>query len=469
MILNIIIALLCLLAPGCAFRPSAYRECNVQHHERRFTPTRLAMSIPNPIDTLTSGFASICRTPYGVTVKDIDPGVVPIKLQTLYDIENSSSCRRVREVITELDLVVETVVPATKNSRCFLDPDYQYAIPVTTTIPRLVYLENGKEKILEGTDDIVATLESRFLLQRNEPKDTKDQVFTVLLEIGNYCASLLRIGRGAHVSPCAATQSGITVPRPKKPLILYSYEGNQFCRLVREVFTELDLPYELRSAGKGSPRRAELGKLSGGSTMCPYMVDPNKNDTKMSESADIIRYLYQNYALWTPPNEVLQWASDFILPLAKPIFSTIAPLQAGSYANTPGENTNEYQEKINTAWSNVEATSQSAPVVMYTYGLSPFSFEAKALLDNLNVEYMEVSLGAEWIPGLIKEGGSEIRAAFLEKTGQSSLPHIFIGGQYIGGLFSGTPGLLPLLEQGKLLNLINEAKKSSKTPALTKT
>jgi hypothetical protein len=42
-------------------------------------------------------------------------------------------------------------------------------------------------------------------------------------------------------------------------------------------------------------------------------------------------------------------------------------------------------------------------------------------------------------------------------TGQSSLPHIFIGGKSIGGLFSGTPGLVSALEQGKLLNMVTEA------------
>lgn len=73
--------------------------------------------------------------------------------------------------------------------------------------------------------------------------------------------------------------------------MLYSYEGNQFCRLVREVLSELDLPYELRSAGKGSTRRSELAEITGGSTQCPLLIDPN-TDTKMAESKDIVKYLY---------------------------------------------------------------------------------------------------------------------------------------------------------------------------------
>ncbi|OEU15699.1 hypothetical protein FRACYDRAFT_144870, partial [Fragilariopsis cylindrus CCMP1102] len=73
------------------------------------------------------------------------------------------------------------------------------------------------------------------------------------------------------------------------------------------------------------------------------------------------------------------------------------------------------------------------PVVVYTYELSPFSSETKDLLDRLDVDYKEISLGKEWIPGLISENGPIKRAALLKMTGQSSLPHVFIGGKPIGG------------------------------------
>ena len=67
----------------------------------------------------------------------------------------------------------------------------------------------------------------------------------------------------------------------------------QFCRLVREAFVELDLPYTLASVAKGSPRRAQLAALAGRST-APYLVDPNR-DVSMFESADIVDYLYRHY------------------------------------------------------------------------------------------------------------------------------------------------------------------------------
>jgi hypothetical protein len=47
-------------------------------------------------------------------------------------------------------------------------------------------------------------------------------------------------------------------------------------------------------------------------------------------------------------------------------------------------------------------------------------------------------------------------------TGQSSLPHIFVGGKPIGGLFSGEPGLIPALREGKFLEWVQEAISPSK-------
>ncbi|GKY92517.1 hypothetical protein MPSEU_000222000 [Mayamaea pseudoterrestris] len=421
-------------------------------------PTRSASvattlaSVPNPIDTFTSGIASICRLPNGITVRpESSNSNSNIKLLRLYDIENSRACRTVRELLTELDLVVDLVVPAASNSRAKTDASYEYAMPQGASAPCLVVSNGAQEETLTGSEAICNYLKTKFGIQEDSyaAEDTKQQVLDVLNNVGSYVAGVFRIGRGAQVSPAASALA----PRPKLPLVLYSYESNQFCRLVREVLTELDLPYELRNAGKQSPRRTELAELTGGSTQCPYLIDPN-TDTKMAESVDIVRYLYKQYALWTPPNELLQWASQTILPLAKPVFAVLAPAQAGSWRKNDPE---AYEMEIERAMAEIEADTKANPVLVYTYGLSPFSSECKALLDSLNISYTEVSLGQEWLPGLIKEGGAAKRAALLKMTGQSSLPHIFIGGKSIGGLYSGSPGLLPALEAGVLRNMVQEA------------
>mmetsp|Transcript_28527 Transcript_28527/g.43590 ORF Transcript_28527/g.43590 Transcript_28527/m.43590 type:complete len:176 (+) Transcript_28527:2186-2713(+) len=173
----------------------------------------------------------------------------------------------------------------------------------------------------------------------------------------------------------------------------------------------------------------------------------------MAESADIIRYLYETYALWTPPSELLEWTSLSVMPLFKPIFSYLAPIQARSDGGDEGL----YDSEIGYAIEEINDEASSSPVVIYTYELSPFSSETKSLLDSLKVQYKEISLGKEWIPGLLSPGGAIKRAALMKMTGQSSLPHVFIRGTPIGGLFSGQPGILSLLKEDKFMEMVRAA------------
>lgn len=97
----------------------------------------------------------------------------------------------------------------------------------------------------------------------------------------------------------------------------------------------------------------------------------------------------------------------------------------------------------------------SAPVVVYTYGLSPFSTEALAFLDATGAEYKKVEVGPEWF--LLGPTASCLRAELLKRTGQSSLPHVYIGGKSVGGLYSGAPGLVELQKTGGLVPMLKEA------------
>ena len=110
------------------------------------------------------------------------------------------------------------------------------------------------------------------------------------------------------------------------------------------------------------------------------------------------------------------------------------------------------------ARKNIEETVSSNKVVIYTYGLSPFSSEALAVLDEIGFpNYKNVELGLEWF--LLDKEQSTLRAELLAMTGQSSLPHVFIEGKHVGGLFTGTPdglypGLATLKESGELQNML---------------
>lgn len=78
---------------------------------------------------------------------------------------------------------------------------------------------------------------------------------------------------------------------------LYSFECSPYARLVREVLSELELPYLLHNVGKRSPSRGKFFERSG-KVMVPYLIDKNskvKGTTGMFESADIINYLVKTY------------------------------------------------------------------------------------------------------------------------------------------------------------------------------
>merc|ERR1712048_853904 len=91
------------------------------------------------------------------------------------------------------------------------------------------------------------------------------------------------------------------------------------------------------------------------------------------------------------------------------------------------------------------------PCVVYSYSLSPFCTEAIALLESTGCKFKVVEQAPEWF--LLGPKGSAIRAELGQMTGQTSFPHIFIGGDSVGGLFSrGTSGggIASLAESGEL-------------------
>ena len=112
------------------------------------------------------------------------------------------------------------------------------------------------------------------------------------------------------------------------------------------------------------------------------------------------------------------------MALLKPIFSIENKLQAAVLGTLGKVDKNEVKSEL--------TALQKEPCVIYTYGLSPFSTEAIALLEKSEAKFEIRELGLEWF--LLNPRASVLRAELLELTGQSSLPHIFIGGEHIGML-----------------------------------
>ncbi|CAK0796185.1 unnamed protein product [Prorocentrum cordatum] len=133
-------------------------------------------------------------------------------------------------------------------------------------------------------------------------------------------------------------------------------------------------------------------------------------------------------------DKLLNFGSS-ITGLLKPLLQAQAKFAAGDYD----------RDQVRAA---IEAETRSAPVVVYTLSQSPFSIEAKRLLDESKVDYREIELAPLFF---LADGENAAKRAELgAMTDRTSMPHIFINGQSIGGVYDGTPGLATLVESGEL-------------------
>lgn len=217
----------------------------------------------------------------------------------LYEFEASPYCRLVREVITELDLDV-MVYPCPQGGERFrsvvkkLGGKQQYPFMVDP---------NTGTSLYESADII------RYLGETYEGRPKNPKGLRRNMAIGMGVSVVLARGikglRGYKVRPSKA---------PAKPLELYSFEASPYSRLVREVLCELEIPYLLRSTGKGrfqdigpafvrdkwfktpkgTTRNRKALEARTGHVQVPYLIDPNTG-TEMYESADIIAYLKKTY------------------------------------------------------------------------------------------------------------------------------------------------------------------------------
>eukprot|EP00614_Pseudopedinella_elastica_P012284 CAMPEP_0172610638 /NCGR_PEP_ID=MMETSP1068-20121228/30412_1 /TAXON_ID=35684 /ORGANISM="Pseudopedinella elastica, Strain CCMP716" /LENGTH=396 /DNA_ID=CAMNT_0013414397 /DNA_START=267 /DNA_END=1457 /DNA_ORIENTATION=+ len=81
-------------------------------------------------------------------------------------------------------------------------------------------------------------------------------------------------------------------------------------------------------------------------------------------------------------------------------------------------------------------------VAMFSFTTCPFCRRAKDELEERGIPYAVIELDE-------RADGNALRAELGKRTRRTSVPSIFIGGQYIGGCNDG-PGLIPLAESGEL-------------------
>mmetsp|Transcript_16366 Transcript_16366/g.35555 ORF Transcript_16366/g.35555 Transcript_16366/m.35555 type:complete len:236 (+) Transcript_16366:144-851(+) len=99
------------------------------------------------------------------------------------------------------------------------------------------------------------------------------------------------------------------------------------------------------------------------------------------------------------------------------------------------------EESVN---EKVDAFVSDNSVAMFSFTTCPFCRRAKDFLEEKGVPYVALELD-----NLEKNEGNEIRAVLGRKTRRTSVPAIFINGEFIGGCNDG-PGLMTLAETGEL-------------------
>jgi glutathione S-transferase len=215
----------------------------------------------------------------------------------LYEFEACPFCRLVREALTEMDLDA-MILPCPQGGGRFR-PEVQRR-GGKKQFPYLVDPNTGQE--MYESADIIDYLSRTY----GGGSARRAGLLRGTAVLAGGLASSLRGFRGRRARSSRA---------PEHPLELYSFESSPYSRLVREVLCELELPYLLRNTAKamwkdmGPPElrarffrqepvqgrnRLRLLEMTG-KVQVPYLVDPN-TDTALYESADIIRYLEQQYA-----------------------------------------------------------------------------------------------------------------------------------------------------------------------------
>ena len=99
----------------------------------------------------------------------------------------------------------------------------------------------------------------------------------------------------------------------------------------------------------------------------------------------------------------------------------------------------------------LEQQIRTKPCVMYSMSTCPFCKTAAEEIGSMGTMFTVLDLDVE-------EDGMPLKAELMSITGQSSVPQVFIGGQFIGGCNDGgMGGVVPLKKSGKLEEMLIKA------------
>lgn len=220
----------------------------------------------------------------------------------LYEFEGSPFCRRVREVLTLLNLDYE-VYPCPKGGEKYR---------------KIVQEKGGKQQFpfLVDENSGVALYESQdiihYLFQHYGKTGKTPQKFAHYpqLPVVALAGTLVNGARGIWINKKIIDRAA-----PAELLELWGFEASPFTRVVRATLAELELPFIYHNVAKerwqdmgpavlrfkpgkyqalAGGKREKVMDVMGRDIQVPYLVDPNTG-VKMFESAAIVKYLNKHY------------------------------------------------------------------------------------------------------------------------------------------------------------------------------
>ncbi len=203
--------------------------------------------------------------------------------------------------------------------------------------------------------------------------------------------------------------------RPEKFLELYDIEASPFCRLVREVLTELDLDVLVKPCPAGGTRFRPEAETIGGKQLFPFLVDPN-GGRHLYESADIIDYLEETYGRGNAAPR--GWRRG--VGLATSVASTALLWRVGA------------------GLTGVKARPSKGPaqvLELYSFESSPYSKRVRARLCELEIPYVLRNTGkgawSDMGPPSLRDkvwkapmGTNRNRRWLAEHTGRVQVPYL---------------------------------------------
>lgn len=236
----------------------------------------------------------------------------PEKSLILYEHEACPYSRRVREVMTHLNLDFESR-PSPHEGHVYRDE--LKTLAGKAQVPFLIdeNIDNDSDSKILDSQAIIDHLFAHYSKTGKTPskfqkKSDKDNASLV-----NKAASVVSMMRGVKADHPKKNEAR---GKPEQPLHLYGFEASPFCRLVREKLSELEVGYinhnvareQIQDIGgfgfrlnrgdyhpvKGGKREQLINTVMKDKLQFPFLIDPN-TDTEMYESKDIIAYLDEVY------------------------------------------------------------------------------------------------------------------------------------------------------------------------------